>query len=772
MFGDHPAIRPYEDAPDPRAYLSVPRARNRATALPMNGSPIDDRTTKQPSFIEAILRHKLAIALTTVAGGVLGFALTIPQTRLYRAHTSLEFAGINENVMNTRDVDPSATADNSSQSYINTQARVLESQPLLRRVVQKLKEHRFEDTVHLSGAGAGQIGFEVDKRRRDEALQELSPLTLSRSIQIRPVDAAKLVDIYVQSPDPQVAAVMADTLVQEYVAQTIENRLNASQVTSGWLSKELGEARARLEHSEAALQAYARKSNLLFTGAQDGSVSEARLRQIQDEFSRAQADRASKQSVYEELLAENPEDKAASLRDPALADYQMKLSDLNRQLADLSSVYSPGYEKLRRVQSQIAELKQDYDKQHEVALTRVKNDFDTAQRRERLLASAFNAQQGVVTSDAAKAVDYNILKREAETNRALYEGMLQKVKSYGIASAMQPSNARMVDPAETPLFPYKPNVPLITLFGTMGGFMLAVVWAGVRDKGAVHVQYPGQMKQVLETPELGVIPAARLDPYFTGGVARALRPARQDGDSDNGSALQKSVETATWFCKSSLLAESVRSIRTSLLFHPSIPGPHVIVVTSLGPAHGKTSLVSNLGIAMAEAGRKVLMIDADLRRPALHRTFGISNERGLTDALTGDSRDQLDALTRSTVVPSLTLLPSGEYGANSATAMFHSHKMADLLSAARKSYDIVLVDTPPLLLSDARVLGPLSDGVVLVLRAGEVKVESVLAAEERLMADGSRLLGTVLNNWDPRSNGYGSYPERYYKRSYYQPVSR
>ncbi len=711
--------------------------------------------------MDAVLRYKRTIFFAAVAGGALAFALTIPQTRIYRAHTSIEFEGLNENVLNTRDVDPSATADNSSQAYINTQARVLESEPLLRRVVDKVKEKKFSET-----AGS-------DRERRDKTLRALNIYVVNRALQVRPTDGTRLVDIYVQSPDPDVAAALADAEVQEYIALTIENRLNSTQSTSGWLSRQVAEARARLEKSEAALQAYARKANLLFTGSEDSNVSEARLRQIQEEFSRAQADRAAKQSVYEQLLAEDPEDKTASLTDPTLLDYQMKLSDLNRQLADLTSVYSPGYEKIRRIKSQIEELKKDYQKQHEAALTRVKNDFDTARRREKLLATAFSSQQSIVTSDAAKAVDYNILKREAETNRALYEGMLQKVKSYGIATAMQPSNARMVDPADTPRFPWKPNIPLMTFFGTMGGFVLALIWAGVRGGGTMHVERPGQTKLLLEAPELGVIPAAHLDVNLAPGRANRLLTAADE--EKTGALLRKGIETAAWFCKSSLVAESVRSIRTSLLFRQASPAARVIVITSLAPSHGKTSLVSNLGIAMTEVGKRVLLIDADLRRPTLHRIFGASPRNGLTNVL--DRKDDLDRASleeyiQPTPVPNLSILPSGRSEGAAASALFHSRRMAQLLEAVRDNYDLVLIDTPPLILSDARILSCQTDGVILVLGAGGVKLESLIAAEERLAGDGSRILGTVLNKWDPATNGYGYYPDRYHRDTYYQSSVR
>lgn len=760
MFSDHPHSRLPDHAPEP---ASVRRSGAWYGAAPASAGILEgEASARQWSFVDALVRQKLMIGLVTLGGGLLAFGLTLPQTRLYRAHMSLEFQGVNNNVMNTRDVDPSAVQDNSSQDFINTQARVLESRPLLERVVNKVKRQ------NLSAS------HPENQTRLKKALDDLSPITLAHDLQVRPVDGTRLIDVYIQSTDPDVASALADDMASEYVAQDVENRLNATKVTSGWLDNQVADAKARLEASETALQDYARRSSLLFTGAEDGSVSEARLRQIQEEFSRAQADRAAKESVYEELLSENPDDKTASLRDSALADYQMKLGDLNRQLADLTTVYGPENEKVRRVESQITELKKQYGKQHEAALTRVKNDFDTSKRREALLSQAYRSQQGIVVSDASKAVDYNVLKREAETNRSIYEGMLQKVKSYGIASAMQPSNARLVDPAERPLFPYKPNIPMTTLFGMMGGFMLAVIWAAVRDKGVVHVEYPGQTRQLLQVPELGVVPAARIDPWLTRNRSGRLIGDTDQRKSRSGDAI-RCLETANWFYKSSLLAESVRSIRTSLLFGQFTPSPQVIVVSSLGPAQGKTSLVSNLAIAMTEIGRRTLMVDADLRCPTLHSLFNCTNETGLTNILTGDQpvdSESLNSFVRSVGIPNLFLLASGGGTSVATSALFHSGRMVDLIAWARASYDIVLVDTPPLMLADARILGPGSDGIILVLRAGEVKLESVSAIEERLTSDGTRVLGTVLNNWDPRSNGYGSYPDRYYKRGYYQPSAK
>jgi succinoglycan biosynthesis transport protein ExoP len=708
------------------------------------------------SFVQIVLRRKGTIAIFAAVCGLLAFALTLPQTRLYRAHASLEFAGLNDNVMNTRDVDPTATGDNSSQAFINTQARVLESKPLLERVVRKVK--------------ANAKPSDVPSRRR--ALDGLTVNSLYARLTVRPAEVTKLIDINVDSPDPDTAAELANTMASEYMALSTEARWNSTRQTAVWLSQQLTDARTKLEQAEGALQEYARHSNLVFNGDEGSSISQARLREIQDEYSRAQADRVGKQAVFESLLAEKPDALTASLKDGALQEYQLKLSDLNRQLADLSTTYQPSYPKVQRLKSQIEQLSTDYKKQHEGVISRLQNDYRTAARREEMLAKSFQSQQGVVTKEAATTVDYNILKREAETNRTIYEGMLQKVKSYGIASAIQPSNIRVIDPAEPPSFPYKPNVALISTFGVLGGLFMGLVWVGVRDKGDIHVEYPGQTQAVLRAHELGVVPSARLDPYISGGKRpKELQGVR--GVRDNGMplALHKRFETAMWFCKSSLVAESIRSIRTSMLSAQGVAGSsRVSVFTSLAPGHGKTSIVSNLGIAYSELGMRVLMIDADIRSPGLHRVFGMRNERGLTTVLQNeDAHSGSELPVQATDVPYLSLLSSGPYTTGTpSSSLFHSERMANLLDRLRGEYDTILIDTPPLTLTDARVLGHLSDGVVIVLRAGEVRLDSVLAAEQRLAQDGSPVLGTVLNDWDPRSNGYGVYPERYHKSTYFK----
>jgi len=317
----------------------MPRMAHPLMQLP----PTENLAAPPSSFVNIVLRRKGMIALFGIACALAAFGLSSSRTRVYRAHTSLEFEGVNDNVLNTRNVDPSATTDNSSQAYINTQARILQSTPLLQRVVRNVKS-----------------AAKIKSDRGRLTLENLTEKSLLANLEVRAGDMNRILDIYVDSPDPEVATEIANAIPREYTAITLESRIGASKQTEAWLDQQLGEARQKLEKSEAALQAYARKSNLVFTH-EDGSVAEARLRDLQSEYSRAQGERVSKQSVYEGVLQDQPnaanstlpDTLSAALKDTALQDYRAKLSDLNRQMADLSTVYQPTNQKVKRLESQI-----------------------------------------------------------------------------------------------------------------------------------------------------------------------------------------------------------------------------------------------------------------------------------------------------------------------------------------------------------------------------------------------------------------------------------
>jgi capsular exopolysaccharide synthesis family protein len=431
---------------------------------------------------------------------------------------------------------------------------------------------------------------------------------------------------------------------------------------------------------------------------------------------------------------------------------------------------------VKRVEAQLKTIQVALDRSRNDILGRIKNDFDAATRRERLLAAAYATQVELVTRDSQKAIQYNILKREVDSNRQLYEAMLQRVKESSIASAMKASNVRIVDEAKPPKKPYSPSLPLNAGLGLLAGGFLGIAFVVMRERADKTLQQPGEVALFLQAPELGVIPsanAARNRLYYYSPKKRIgkedgtapLPPAKEDRKR------KSSVDLITLSERPSMTAEAFRVVLTSILFsNENGSRPRVLVVTSPGPGEGKTTVATNLAISMAEIGRKVLLVDADLRRPRVHTLFNLPNEAGLTSLLQSRSLEKadVDAVIQPTQVASLFVMPSGPATSAAANLLF-SPVMHLLLQRFKTEYDMVILDTPPSLqMPDARVVGREADAVVLVIRAGRTTRDAALATSQRFSEDKTRILGTILNDWNPSTspNGYYGYYKGYYTGSY------
>ncbi len=431
-----------------------------------------------------------------------------------------------------------------------------------------------------------------------------------------------------------------------------------------------------------------------------------------------QADRAAKQSRYELTANTPPESLPEVLDDKAMGDYQSKITELRRQLAELSDSLTPAHYKVTRTQAQITSLETALNRQRANVIARIRNEYEGAVRREKLLTRDYAYQSKHVAGQSEKAVHYNILKREVDTGRQLYDGMLQKGKEYGIASAMQASNVRVVDAAVPPRLPYKPDFPLNSGLGLLAGLFLGVMFVVIRERADRTIQAPGEAGLYVNAPELGIIPSASMDAlrkqYYSG---RRLLHASRHKHAESVAEGGQSVELVTFQRKPSLIAESFRTVLASILFSgENGDHPRVIVLASPAPKEGKTTVVSNLALALAEVHRRVLLIDADLRKPRMHDIFGVSNEHGLVDVLMapGPLNGQ-EGLVCETIYPGVYVMPAGPVE-HAIFNLLYSPRLPELLSRFRKEFDIVLIDTPPMLnMSDARVLGRLADGVILVV---------------------------------------------------------
>jgi succinoglycan biosynthesis transport protein ExoP len=441
---------------------------------------------------------------------------------------------------------------------------------------------------------------------------------------------------------------------------------------------------------------------------------------------------------------------------------------LRRQVADLSAIYTAEYSALKRAQAQLAVTETAFESTRADILKRIENDYQEAQNKEKLLATAYDGQTREVTGQDEKAIQYNILKREVDSGRQLYDTMLQQTKQSSIASALRASNVRVVDPAEVPERPFSPDFRLNSAIGLFAGLFLSIAVVTIRERADRTLQQPGDIKMWTDLTELGTIPSLSIKRIY-GRASVTSSDTLLNGSGKN------SVELITWQEKPSMIAEGFRSTLTSILFvGENGSRPRVLVFTSAHASDGKTTVVSNLAIATAEIRRKVLVIDADLRRPRMHSIFGVSNDRGLSDILREELSDENFAgLIQETAIPNLHVLPAGK-PTHAASHLLYSRNFAPLLAKFKREYDMILIDTPPMLqMTDARVAGRLADAVILVARAGDTTRDAILASKERLGEDCIRILGTVLNDWNPKKapgGYYGKYQENYYGK--YKAVSK
>ncbi len=713
-------------------------------------------------------RKKLILGCGLACGAV-AFFTSLRQPSLYRAKTSIEIEALNYNFLQISDVDP-VSRGTTPDSYLQTQLDELTSNALLERVATRLHMvEKYRPTAKL-----GFLDYVREKiglpPPAPETPKEMAVGEIRGNLEIAASrGASHVVTIEYTSHDPQFAADFTNTLADEFIEQGAELRLSSVQRLKEWLTRESEHLRTKLQASEDELQKYGQSAGLLFTDEKN-SVAEAKLTQLQAELSQAEADRMRRQSTYEMAERTTPEGLAQLTENGPVRDYEMRLNDVRQQLAQAKSLYTPNHYKVKQLQAQVNELESALRSQRTEVLSQIDSDYKAAARREALLSQAYSQQAALVSSQDAKASRYNILKSEVESNRQLYDSMLQKLKNVSMASAMHAGSAAVFDPAEVPTHPFEPQPAFTALIGVLSGILLGVIYVFIRDRWDSSLRVPGQIESLLHVPELGAVPSIEA----VGPAWRRNNLSLPNGDARKGAehAMMRGQfrpQAAGNNQGGSLIVHSFRAILASLVF--SGEGQlksSILVVTSPSPREGKTTTSANLAVTLASVGKKVLLVDADLINPRLHQVFSIPDESGLSDLLLEKSvggKIQLSDYVRKLDVPGLSILTGGSVRIQAANQLFGT-QIADLFSLLREHYDFVVVDSPPILpVADARLLSWHADGVVLVVRAGATDRESARIATERLMADGARIVGTILNDFDPRStanyNNYNNYYKAY-----------
>jgi capsular exopolysaccharide synthesis family protein len=610
-------------------------------------------------------------------------------------------------------------------------------------------------------------------------LQDTLVSAAAEDLKVRVEPNTRIIEIRYDSVDPKFAADFTNTLVSEFVEESLQARWRTSQYTSEWLGRQMQGLKAKLQASEQQLQDYVRSSGLQFT-AEKENVAEEKLRQLQLELSKAQADRLARQSRFE-LASSVPTDALPEvLDDMTLRQYQISVTDLRRQVVELSASLTPTNPKITRLQAQIALLEGAIEKERSNITRRIRNEYETSRRREALLRADFESQSSLLTDQASRVAHYGIMKREVESSRELYESMLRRVREATVASALRASNIWVVEPAKPPDKPYKPNTTLNSALGLISGLFGGFILVLMRERADQRIKAPGDTWANLNVSELGTIPIceSKLLHRPHRGASKSIgsgKDARVLGlSATSGEAAEQQiacrVELITHHDRLSIVSECFRNVLTSIMLSsPNGERPRTLVLTSAIPGDGKTMVTSNLAIALAETNLKVLLIDGDLRKPHLHQIFEVDNCAGFSDFLKELPKSPLASLVTATVIPGLSILPSGS---ERDPDLVHSANLPELLRRIRAEFDIVLIDTPPtLLFPDARILARNADAVILVLRAGQTTWSTARSLCRRLSEDNTPILGAILNEWNPKATGaysdgkYYRYYGRYYSKT-------
>jgi polysaccharide biosynthesis transport protein len=711
-------------------------------------NPAGEGTEAGINPVRLLRKHWLLLVVLMIVGAGAGFVSIVFSAPRYRSRLLLEVQSSSGNLTKIGGSDGSNDAN--YEVVIQTQLGILNSGSFLKRGAQRMQS----DSVPL--APTGRDMFSRLRQRIHPATQD--PLEVFRTgvgvamatFDARPINRTKLIELNCESTSPDVAAQFLNSMAAEFSDDGSRSRMQTAQRTSEWLAAQIEETKSNVAEAEQHLQEFVQASGNVFAGAgQDATLEDTKLIQLKSELAKIQAERIAKQTRYELTRNNPPETLGEVLDDGVLRNYQSQLEGLKRDKAALETTYTSKHEKVRKLDAQIASVQKAYEAESSSVVQRIKNDYEASLRQEKLLTAAYGGQSQRVGSEAGKAAQYNALKRDVETQRGMYQNLLVQQSEANMSSSVPINPIRVVEPSTPPELPYTPRPVLNISFGTMLGVALAGGLVFLRERMDRSIKSPGASRRLFNAPELGVIPNLGQN---GNALARANWRGAVKSRGLNGAHDDPATALAAWQSGPAFIAESFRGTLASILRNQaSGKTQKIILITSPGPAEGKTTVVQNLGIALAETGRRVLLVDADFRRPHLHREFSLPNEWGLIDLLCEDqplSEYPPERLGSFTGLPGLSILPN-RVTQNNVSKALYSPRLRTILESLTKRYDMVLVDAPPLLsVADARIIAPLTDALILVLRCGVTNRAQALEAYQRIQEDGLTLLGTVLTDYD------------------------
>jgi succinoglycan biosynthesis transport protein ExoP len=639
------------------------------------------------------------------------------------------------------------------ENYIETQSKILTSETLALQTIRNNALSARPEFASPNGPSEAIASGSLANQKRPPELGEFLG-----SLSVKRVPNSRLMDVSFESTDPQLAARIVNAHITSYIEQNFRSKYEATTQASNWLTDQLSELKIRVQKSEDARIAYERQ-NQIWTLDDKQNITTQRLSDINKQLTDAQSERMKKESLYQFAKSGTLDAVPEVQSNNALTELFRKRNDVSSQYTDALSQYGPNFPKVLRLQAQLKEFDQTVEKEKQKILNVLESDYKEAQQRETLLTRALDQQKVETNQMAGKLVEYNILKREAEANKTLYEGLMTKLKETAISAGLRSSNIRVVDPAMIPSTPARPaktrNVALAFLVGLVGGIGLALM----REYLDNTVKTPDDVETLSRLPSLAVVP------QFAGSNGSGKRHGLLQGFSSNNGHDQR-IELVAQHLPKSQMSEAFRALRTSILLSQADHPPQVILVTSALPREGKTTAAANLAVTLAQLGDRTVLVDADLRKPGVGRLLNLGSGKyaGLSSYLAGVSSLDLVSVPHP-AIPNLVAIPTGPLPPNPAD-LLSSHKLVEAIAELRTKFKFIVIDSPPIMAAtDAVILSVQADGVLLVVRSGETPKEAFTRTRDLLNSVKCHILGVVLNAVDASAPDY-YYSYRYYPYSY------
>ena len=724
-----------------------------AVAAP--ATEIDDSLHLRDLF-RIILKRKWWILSVTLVMLVLATLNTLMETPLYRATTIIQIDRTAQRVVDYRDATGMADQYEDG-SFLQTQFELLRSKALAERVMEMLRLDLDRKPVTNSNDAATapkpeDVSLREDwigrimttlRKRSEPSVKDMQVLdresiigSLRGSMQVDPIPNSRLVRIHVIGADPALAARMANAWTEAYIKTSLERKVDASSYARTFLEQELGKSKVRLEDSENSLVQYTRQKQILSVDEKSNPLT-ANYTDFSSALSKAEQERIRAEANYDEIKRTSSSSRDL-LENKALSTFRESKAKLELEYQDQLRTYKPGHPKMQALQAQIDVADQRILSESKAISSSVeitsKAALDSAKaQEERLRARVEVAKRGILDVQD-QGIRFNILKREVDTNREMYAGLLKSLKEVGVTAQVGTNNVAVVDKADVPLFPFRPDVSrgAMTglLLGLMGGLALAFVIEYMDDS----IKFPDEVERFTGLPLIGVIPRVNVS--------------------------KGSPETQATRDPRSALAEAYRSLRTALQFSTSKGAPRTIVVTSCTKNEGKTTTAMSLAVALSQMGKRVLLVDGDMRNPTLHRMFNTDHSTGLSNILSSDV-DPI-TVTRKTDFPNLYLITGGPLPPNPAE-LLAGPAMQKLLDPSSSHFDHILIDAPPILgIADSIILCNHVDATLFVIESAKTRKAAIRNAIRRLRQAGRAPLGAILTKLGSEMTMYGYESDFYY----------